>query len=294
MRAVEPWWPPSFAPNAMRAARCVAPREVGPPNVIRRRFRTRALWLQLCLGVVSASPALAHRTGIASASGKQVLICNGCHYGGVPPEVRFEGPADVPPGTSVAFRFVVKSQSDDQPFAGFNVAASDGLVDVPAGEGAHVVQLDFNPSPEITHSYPKLVDLNREAAWNFTWTAPMTPGTETLYGAGNSVNGDGVPTGDRGAATTLVVRVGEETGSATPGPTPTPTATPLEIPCRGDCRRDGEVSVDELIVGVNIALQRMPLTACEGLDVNGDAMVSVDELVAAIANALGGCGRSDE
>jgi hypothetical protein len=40
---------------------------------------------------------------------------------------------------------------------------------------------------------------------------------------------------------------------------------------------------------VNIALQRTPLSACAGLDANGDELVSVDELVTAIDNAVLGC-----
>ena len=43
-------------------------------------------------------------------------------------------------------------------------------------------------------------------------------------------------------------------------PTPVPTATP--VPCVGDCNGDGEVTVDELLTMVNIALGNLPVTAC--------------------------------
>jgi hypothetical protein len=59
--------------------------------------------------------------------------------------------------------------------------------------------------------------------------------------------------------------------------------------CIGDCDGNGEVSVNELIVGVNIALDLAPTTMCEAMDRNGDAMVSIDELLAAVNTALDGC-----
>jgi hypothetical protein len=60
-------------------------------------------------------------------------------------------------------------------------------------------------------------------------------------------------------------------------------------PCAGDCNADREVTVDELIKGVNIALGSAPLEQCPSFDANGDAEVTVDELVRAVNNALAGC-----
>jgi hypothetical protein len=59
--------------------------------------------------------------------------------------------------------------------------------------------------------------------------------------------------------------------------------------CVGDCDGDGEVTVSEIIVGVNIALGLVPTLRCEAMDRNGDGMVTVDELLAAVGAALGGC-----
>jgi hypothetical protein len=47
--------------------------------------------------------------------------------------------------------------------------------------------------------------------------------------------------------------------------------------------------VNELVQGVNIALDRAAVTACPEMDANGNLQVSVDELVSAVNNALGGC-----
>jgi len=62
-----------------------------------------------------------------------------------------------------------------------------------------------------------------------------------------------------------------------------------EAACVGDCHDDGAVTVDELVVGVNIALGQAAVETCTALDRNGDGAVTVDELVAAVNNALSGC-----
>jgi hypothetical protein len=59
--------------------------------------------------------------------------------------------------------------------------------------------------------------------------------------------------------------------------------------CVGDCNGDGMVAINELIIGVNIALGSQPVTACESFDVNGDGMVTINELIQGVNNALNGC-----
>ncbi len=58
--------------------------------------------------------------------------------------------------------------------------------------------------------------------------------------------------------------------------------------CIGDCDGDGTVQINELVLGVGIALGTSELSACSNLD-NGDGIVSVDRLVAAVNNALCSC-----
>jgi hypothetical protein len=62
--------------------------------------------------------------------------------------------------------------------------------------------------------------------------------------------------------------------------------------CAGDCNDDGSVTIDEVIIGVNIALGATALTDCPSFDLNGGGEVTVDELVAAVGNALNGCPTS--
>jgi poly(3-hydroxybutyrate) depolymerase/6-phosphogluconolactonase (cycloisomerase 2 family) len=61
------------------------------------------------------------------------------------------------------------------------------------------------------------------------------------------------------------------------------------VRCVGDCGWDSQVTIDELLKGVNIALGSLPLSACEMFDDNGDGTVTVDELLRGVNNALNGC-----
>ena len=60
--------------------------------------------------------------------------------------------------------------------------------------------------------------------------------------------------------------------------------------CVGDCDGNGEVAINELITGVNIALGSASLDTCPSFDANGSGEVEINELIAAVNNALNGCG----
>ena len=60
-------------------------------------------------------------------------------------------------------------------------------------------------------------------------------------------------------------------------------------PCPGDCNGDGMVRVDEMIVGVRIALGDAELADCPAFDFNGDGSLGIDELVRAVTSLLNGC-----
>lgn len=77
--------------------------------------------------------------------------------------------------------------------------------------------------------------------------------------------------------------------TATPTSTPTRTPTPTPGPCFGDCNGDGVVSVDELVLTVDIALEILPLDRCEAADDNQDGSVTIDEVVFAVTSSLFGC-----
>jgi hypothetical protein len=59
--------------------------------------------------------------------------------------------------------------------------------------------------------------------------------------------------------------------------------------CRGDCDGDGVVRVNELIIGVRIALGQDAIGACANIDGNGDGSVAIAELIGAVGASLQGC-----
>jgi hypothetical protein len=66
------------------------------------------------------------------------------------------------------------------------------------------------------------------------------------------------------------------------------TVLPAEA-CAGDCDGDLTVAVDELIIGASIALKTAAVDACPAFDTDGNGAVEVDEIIAAVGNALAGC-----
>jgi hypothetical protein len=60
-------------------------------------------------------------------------------------------------------------------------------------------------------------------------------------------------------------------------------------PCVGDCDGDGNVTVDEIVRLVSIALGTATLDTCPAGDGDGSGSITVDEIVTAVTNALSGC-----
>ena len=60
--------------------------------------------------------------------------------------------------------------------------------------------------------------------------------------------------------------------------------------CAGDCNADGAVTVDEVIVGVRIALDAEPFERCPALDRDANGEVAIADLISAVSHVLGGCG----
>jgi hypothetical protein len=244
-----------------------------------------ALAVAAVSGFLATAPAFARSAGIVGYSGREGFYCTECHISAAQPTptVQFDGPTAVEPGATVTYRFLIHRNADSFAAAGFNVAASDGTLAVGDDTGVRTGTVGRPVRTELTHTLPRDFDANGDAAFAFTWTAPITPGEYVLFGAGNSVNLDFVETtGDESAITMLMVVVGG-------GATPTPTVTPLPSGCAGDCNDDGAVAINELITGVNIALGSAAVGTCPSFDSSGDGTVAINELIAAVSRALNGC-----
>lgn len=73
------------------------------------------------------------------------------------------------------------------------------------------------------------------------------------------------------------------------GLTLVPGVAAAGVACPGDCAGDGSVSIEDLIIGVSIALGSQPVSACTAMDSSGEGSVTVDDLIRAITAALDGC-----
>jgi hypothetical protein len=77
--------------------------------------------------------------------------------------------------------------------------------------------------------------------------------------------------------------------TSTPTRTRTATATPRQVGCVGDCNQDGEVTVDEVLSAIGVALGTAAVNRCTAVDTDRDGRVTVDEILTAMNYALNGC-----
>jgi hypothetical protein len=59
--------------------------------------------------------------------------------------------------------------------------------------------------------------------------------------------------------------------------------------CAGDCNTNNEVTVNEVVILVNIDLGSAQLTSCPSGDIDGNTMITIDEVVSSVKNLLEGC-----
>ncbi len=92
---------------------------------------------------------------------------------------------------------------------------------------------------------------------------------------------------------TIDITFGDESLTPTVAPSETATETPTPTPtprfCAGDCDGSGQVTADELLILVNIALGNTPLQACADADTDGSNAIEITEILVAVHNALSDC-----
>lgn len=59
--------------------------------------------------------------------------------------------------------------------------------------------------------------------------------------------------------------------------------------CPGDCDGSGDVTVNELVLSVSIALGTLPVGECRACDTDGSGDITIDEVIVAVNAALVGC-----
>ncbi|MEK6748038.1 MAG: PKD domain-containing protein [Pseudomonadota bacterium] len=178
----------------------------GGPSVPRNIFG--ALLVVALIGIFTAHEALADAAGRSGRSGATASRCTSCHTAGaVVPTVAFGGSASLAAGTTGTYTFTITGGPAVN--AGFDVAASGGVLAVPTGvTGIKILTREVVQSSATAFTASGVT-------YTFDWTAPAIAGTYTLYGAGLSGNGDGKDgAGDGTAMTTFSVTV--TAGGVTP------------------------------------------------------------------------------
>ena len=164
----------------------------------------------------------------------------------------------------------------------------------------------FDNCPEVANVGQADIDL--DGVGDACQGAPATATTSAFPAATST------PTRTRPAtATATASATATPTSTATTSPTVTPLASQTATPrptrtvpatatatrtvgvtstpvfCVGDCGGDGTVTVNELIVGVNIALGGAALESCPVFDCNGSRRLTIDCLLKAVEASLNGC-----
>jgi hypothetical protein len=152
--------------------------------------------LVLVLSLFSATTAYAYDGGI---NGRYQAGCGGgtCHGGAASANtvLTVGGTRTLAAGTTTALTITVANGGQNA--AGFNAAVLNAN-NQPAGAfnnlGGGVQALPGDPV-EVFHTEPKGFAAG-QATFTFSWTAPATHGTYTMYYAGNAVNDNGGAAGD--------------------------------------------------------------------------------------------------
>ncbi len=107
---------------------------------------------------------------------------------------------------------------------------------------------------------------------------PTLPSTPTQTGTSSATE----------TVTPSATMTASPTETVFPTASVTSTTTPIR-PCAGDCGGNGVISIDDIVLCVNIALGTSPLADCTQCDGDGDGIVAVAELLQVVNNALSGC-----
>jgi hypothetical protein len=127
-------------------------------------------------------------TGIVGRTYKNGGLGCSCH-GNLTPTVNvfIIGADSVAVGQTKTIR--IKIQGGSAITGGFNVASKFGTLSTGSFPGIQLI------SGELTHTSPKSFSADT-VSWFFNYTAPSSPGYDTLYACGNSTNNNGQTTGD--------------------------------------------------------------------------------------------------
>lgn len=126
-----------------------------------------------------------------------------------------------------------------------------------------------------TNNCPSQLAAGSTCTVSITFTPPGTGPVNALL----TIHDD---SGNLGATQTVAL-----VGTGTTPPTATPSATATPAVCIGDCDGNDQVTIDEILALVNIALGSNP---CPGdCRAGAECPVAIDQILAAVNNSLAGC-----
>lgn len=217
----------------------------------------------LLLPLASVVELGASSNGISGFSGNPAtnggLTCSACHARGIVPTVVMTGPTFVEPGSTNTYTLTVGGGQERA--GGLDVSVTAGNL-VVIDPGTYLLD------GEITQVSPRPVDIiTNEAVWSFNWTAPPTPGTVTMYGAGNSVNLAQAFNGDEANTDVLTIAVG---GGSTPGESSGPILNPLLVTGFDTISGDLSIQYDAACETTDTNIYYGPLDQVSGLNWSGE------------------------
>ncbi len=135
--------------------------------------------------------------------------------------------------------------------------------------------------------------LSLPAGWTLTEARGISADGTIIVGTGSLVGVGGQPwiatLPPPGAPTVTPAPTVTFTRTGTPSSTPTGTSSVMPTRCTGDCDGNGMVGINELISGVNIALDNQPVSACPAFE-SPQGKVDIVQLLKGVNHALNGCG----
>ncbi len=144
---------------------------------------TLILIIIFCSVVIYSS--IKHETGMVGTTKLNGEGCT-CHNSQLDSTVSvwISGPDTLEAGESATYSIYLTGGPMIE--GGYNVAVRLGLLSA-VDSFSQIIDL------ELTHTLPKVFPSNDTLTWDFTYTAPNNSGSDTIYSAAQSVNGDENP-----------------------------------------------------------------------------------------------------
>jgi hypothetical protein len=182
-------------------------------------MRAAIVWAAGSSLVLLPSGALASAAGIGGYSGNPGVnggaTCSDCHFGASGAVVEIiDGASGSAAESHVRLgttrNFILRITGGPAQVCGFDVSADGGALS-PTGSDTQFAPF---PPDEITHAAPLAFGSPFPVCeFSFSWQAPGFVTSVTLYGAGNSANGDKDETGDAASNTSHSISVPEASGA---------------------------------------------------------------------------------